>query len=82
MDSKPGEGTEFHVVLDLEKAQVQEEDMMLPSWKALVVDNDEILCRSAVSCLKEIGVEGEWVLDADRLWKWLKSGTVRAEITT
>ncbi len=63
VDSKPGEGTEFHVVLDLEKAQVQEEDMMLPSWKALVVDNDEILCRSAVSCLKEIGVDGEWVLD-------------------
>ena len=62
VDSTPGEGTEFHVVLDLEKVQVQEEDMLLPPWEALVVDNDETLCRTTASSLKEIGVKSEWAL--------------------
>lgn len=57
-----GEGSEFHIILDLEIAKVLEEDMILPSWKVLVVDNNEDLCRSAVESLKEIGVEGEWTL--------------------
>ena len=31
--------------LDLEKATVKEEDMVLPSWNMLLVDDDEQLCR-------------------------------------
>ncbi len=63
LKSEHGEGSEFHVVLDLEKATVLEEDMILPAWNMLVVDNNEDLCRSAVSVLKEIGVDAEWTLD-------------------
>lgn len=61
VDSSPGMGTEFHVALDLEKADVQGEDMMLPPWHMLVVDNNEDLCRSAVEALKDIGVTADWV---------------------
>lgn len=63
LQSAPGRGSEFHVILDLERAQIQEPDMKLPPWKMLVVDNNEELCQSAVSSLKEIGVWAEWTLD-------------------
>ncbi len=63
VESEPGAGSEFHVTLDLEKAVIKEEDMILPPWKMLVVDNNEELCISAVQALKEIGVEAEYALD-------------------
>jgi signal transduction histidine kinase/CheY-like chemotaxis protein/chemotaxis protein CheY-P-specific phosphatase CheC len=63
LNSEPGRGTEFHVILDFEKAEVKEEDMVLPPWKMLVVDNNEDLCLSAVSSLKEIGITAEWATD-------------------
>lgn len=63
LKSELGKGSEFHVMLDLEKAMVKEEDMILPPWRMLVVDNNEELCLSAVSVLKEIGIDAEWVLN-------------------
>lgn len=60
LKSAPGEGSEFHITLDLEKADTMEADMVLPSWRVLVVDNNEDLCLSAVSSLKEIGIEADW----------------------
>ena len=48
VESEPQQGTEFHLVLDLEKAIVEETDMILPPWRMLVVDDDEELCRTAV----------------------------------
>ena len=63
VDSKQGKGSEFHVILDLEKATVDEEEMILPPWRLLVVDNNEDLCYSAASALKEIGVQAEWALN-------------------
>ncbi len=62
VQSEVGKGSEFHVVLDLEKVMVSGGDMVLPPWRMLVVDNNEDLCRSAVSALKEIGVSAEWAL--------------------
>ncbi len=63
LKSAPGQGSEFHITLDLERAVVPEKDMQLPPWKMLVVDNNEDLCQSAVETLKEIGVEAEWALN-------------------
>ncbi len=60
--SAPGEGSEFHVVLDLEKATEPEQEMILPDWNALVVDDDEQLCQSAAASLKAIGVKADWTL--------------------
>ena len=65
LTSAPGQGSEFHVTLDLEKAYVQEKDMVLPLWKMLVVDNNEDLCHSAVATLKEIGAEAEYALSGE-----------------
>lgn len=63
LKSEKGKGSEFHIVLDLEKAVVPEEEMRLPAWHMLVVDNNEDLCHSAVSVLEEIGVQAEWATD-------------------
>lgn len=65
VNSRQGEGTEFHVALDLEKALVQEEEMILPDWHMLVVDDDEQLCESAITALKDIGINAEWTLDGE-----------------
>lgn len=72
VESKKGEGTEFHVVLDLEKAQVQENEMVLPNWNILVVDNDEQLCESAVCSLNSIGVNADFALSGEDALKLIK----------
>ena len=54
VDSELGHGSDFRVILDLEKAQVMEADMVLPDWKMLVVDDDRQLCESTVSSLQSI----------------------------
>lgn len=65
VESEKDKGTEFHVILDLEKAEVRIDDMLLPNWNMLVVDNNEDLCQSAISALGEIGVNAEWTLDGE-----------------
>ena len=65
MNSRQGGGTEFNVTLDMEKALVMEEDMILPDWNMLVVDDDRQLCESTVSALNSIGVNAEWTLDGE-----------------
>lgn len=62
IESEQGKGSEFHVILDLEKAEVSEADMVLPPWKMLVVDNNKELCLSAVEALKKIGVDPDWTM--------------------
>lgn len=69
VESESNKGTEFHVVLDLEKAVEQEIDMVLPAWKMLVVDDDEILCRTAVDSLKSIGIQADWTLSGEKAIK-------------
>jgi signal transduction histidine kinase/CheY-like chemotaxis protein len=65
MDSRQGQGTTFTVTLDLEKALVMEEDMILPNWNMLVVDDDRQLCESTVAALSSIGITAEWTLDGE-----------------
>ncbi len=65
VSSRQGKGTEFQVVLDLERAEEQLEDMVLPDWNMLVVDDDRQLCESTADSLKSIGIRAEWVLDGE-----------------
>lgn len=62
VESEQGKGSEFHVTIDLERATIRDSGIVLPPWRLLVVDNNEDLCRSAASVLKEIGVQAEWVM--------------------
>lgn len=64
--SEQGKGSEFHVVLDLEKAAEGEMDATIPAWDALVVDIDERLCINTVHTLESIGIRSEWCLSAEQ----------------
>lgn len=61
--SKQGEGSCFHVIIDFKKAEQAEEDMKLPDWNVLVVDDNEMLCVSAVANLEALGVHADWTQD-------------------
>ncbi len=63
--SEQGKGTEFNVTLDFEQAEQQEEDMILPDFMMLVVDDDRQLCESTAASLKSIGVRADWTLDGE-----------------
>lgn len=65
VNSELGKGSQFHIVLDLEKVETPEQEMILPDWNMLVVDDDEQLCRSTVSALKSIGICGDWTLSGE-----------------
>ena len=65
VESELGKGSEFHVTLDLERAETPEEEMILPEWNLLVVDDDQQLCESTAASLKSIGVKADWTLNAE-----------------
>ncbi|MCM1467791.1 MAG: ATP-binding protein, partial [Alistipes sp.] len=73
LHSEPEKGSEFHITLDLERAKTKEGDMLLPPWKMLVVDNNEDLCQSAVSSLKELGIEAQWATDSKTAVEMVKN---------
>ena len=62
--SEPGVGTEFNIALDFERSGEQEE-MILPPFTMLVVDDDSQLCKSTTESLKSIGISAEWALDGE-----------------
>lgn len=59
--SEPNHGSEFHVILDLKKGDIDEQHMTLDNLRALVVDDDEELCKSTQYALVEIGVDADYV---------------------
>ena len=63
--SRQGEGTCFDITLDVKKAPADAEQMLLPDWDMLVVDDDQQLCETTVASLQTIGIHGEWVLDGE-----------------
>lgn len=71
LQSEVGKGSEFHVTLDLEKAD-EEGEMKLPSWNMLVVDDNEQLCISAAANLEELGVHAEYTLDGRKAVQMIK----------
>ncbi len=62
--SEVGKGTEFRVIVDFKAADVKEEDMKLPDWNILLVDDNELLCSSAAYNLNELGCRTDWTTDS------------------
>lgn len=65
VESTQGVGTEFHVVLDFKRTSESEEEMKLPDWNVLVVDDNKELLQSAASVLTELGVHAEVATDGE-----------------
>ncbi|MFQ9872807.1 MAG: hybrid sensor histidine kinase/response regulator, partial [Oscillospiraceae bacterium] len=66
IQSEPEKGTEFRLTFDFEKASEVEADMVLPPWNMLMVDDDELLCRTAAQTLKSIGINAEYTLSGEK----------------
>ena len=79
LNSAPDQGSEFHIILDLERAVVQEVDMVLPPWKMLVVDDDEDICLSAVSALEKIGITADWAVGGRKAVQMVRHHHERGE---
>lgn len=60
--SEQGKGSSFSIAVDLEKATVSLEEMVLQGLDILVVDDDELLCQSAVAELEQMQAKAEWAL--------------------
>ncbi len=61
--SKLNRGTEFHVTLDLRRAE-EENPPSLPAWDILVAERNELLSESALSVLQSLGCHAERAPDA------------------
>ncbi|MBR2524188.1 MAG: response regulator [Clostridiales bacterium] len=57
--SEQGKGTTFTVVLDIPAADRQREDMKLDPVDVLIVDDDEIMLRTAADTLESLGASVE-----------------------
>ena len=75
--SEQGQGTQFHVVLDLEKGAEREAALELPGWKILVVDGDERLCVNTVRILESAGIRSEWCQSAGQAVEQAADGSYR-----
>ncbi len=65
VESRLGEGSTFLVTLELERVTTEEQNRILPPWNTLVVDDDPLLCHSAVETLGEMGIKADWTLSGE-----------------
>lgn len=72
--SEQGKGSEFHVVLDLEKTAERKMDAAFPDWNVLVVDGDRRLCVNTVRIFTSIGIRAEWCPDAEQAMEQIVGG--------
>ncbi len=72
LESELDKGSEFTVTLDFEVADVKEEDMKLPNWNILLVDDNDLLCSSAAYNLNELGCQTEWTTDSKEAIKLIQ----------
>lgn len=72
VESEQGKGTSFHVTVDMERALVREEEMILPDWNMLLVDDDEQLCVGVLDSLREIGINADHTLDGESAVEMVK----------
>ena len=63
LKSEINKGTEFHVTIDMEKAQEMEVDMTLPDWNILLVDHEEQMYRETVRRFQELSADCDWAPD-------------------
>ncbi len=64
VESVLNEGSVFSLSVDFKIAQASEITEKLPAWDVLIVDDDELLCKTAASSLEELGVKAEWITES------------------
>jgi two-component system sensor histidine kinase/response regulator len=65
IESQLGKGSDFHVILDLEKVVPGEARFILPDVKVLMVGEDELICDCTMASLRSIGLRTRYIKTAD-----------------
>ncbi len=73
VSSELNKGSEFHVTLDLEIGEDSLDNMQLPDWKLLLVDDDQAFAPCAIEMLQELGVCAEWAMDGRSALEMVKT---------
>lgn len=79
LTSAVNKGSTFSVILDMKKAEIKEEEMKLPPWNILVVDDNAMLCESAAYNLNKLGTNTEWTIDSREAISMIKERHERNE---
>lgn len=77
LKSETGKGTEFHIRLDLLKGSHEGELMNLPPWRVLVVDDDAVVGKTAVTYLEDCGARADWTLDGSTALEMVKTALAK-----
>ncbi len=72
VESEQGKGSSFHVSLDMETALLPEAAMDIPSWRTLVIDDDEIFCDCTLATLESIGIHAQCALNGQEALEMLE----------
>lgn len=72
VESESGKGSRFHVSLDMEVALLPEKLVDIPSWKTLVIDDDEVFCDCTLTTLESIGIHAQCALSGQSALEMLE----------
>lgn len=72
VESEQGKGSKFHVSLDMEVDFRPEELVDIPSWRTLVIDDDEIFCDCTLTTLESIGIHAQCALSGQSALEMLE----------
>lgn len=72
VESEQGKGSSFHVSLDMEMALLPEELVDIPSWRTLVIDDDEVFCDCTLATLESIGIHAQCALSGQAALEMLE----------
>ena len=72
VESEQGKGSEFHIILDMEKTVDQEKELRLPDRNILVLDDDEMEGALAISALESIGLKAETATDIRQAFRMIE----------
>ena len=73
VESEPGRGSDFYVMLDMEKILQQDQELRLPQRDIVVIDDDEVCCNMAKSTLESIGMHAQCVNDTEHAVRCLEA---------
>lgn len=70
VESEYGKGSRFTINMPLHyRKQVTDENIGVEGLEVLVVDDDELACQSTSNCLKELGINSDWVCSGNEAIK-------------
>lgn len=79
VNSRPGEGTSFRVVLPLRIQEMPQLQERFPDLRIIVCDDDAIMCEYTLEMLHRIGIHASWVSSGAKAIETLREAQTAGE---